>query len=241
MCNHCLLCTISEYDEYFHHTSRVELNASIDVCLVNNQHTASTTHHWQSPRWTHSRDLFWPFVHWGHWMKGPCWGCSDGKFAPTALSVFIPVMLQQQSSHYQSTSCRQYGFSYLFGQPAYLNSFLQSAAQPRSAQNIFFNQHPIVHFRPMSHGDTSQAGAFSLPYPPSPALILPFLSSLWKEGIWHSGYQLPAQSQPRPQAQTPDIPAALNAKLRGKKPSRVGDTVHVSPALSYPTMPFCLE
>lgn len=90
----------------------------------------------------------------------------------------------------------------------------RSLARPR---NIFFNQHPIVRFSPMSHGNTSQARDFPSPYPPSPALILPFHPSQWKEGVWLSGYQLLARSQPRPKARASAVPVALNVKLRGIK------------------------
>lgn len=152
-----------------------------------------------------------------------CWGCRTAKSLQLALIVVIPVIVQEQSSQYLSfpeLQTIQLFLSLWTTCPPAL-SLLQSAAQPSSAQNIFFNQHPIVGFSPMSRGDISQAGAFPPPYPPSLALILPLHPSLWKEGVWHWGYQLPARSQPRPKAQTSDIPTALNTKntkLRGKKP-----------------------
>lgn len=88
----------------------------------------------------------------------------------------------------------------------------RSPAKPSSAQNRFSNQHLIVDFSPVSGSDISQA-QLSSAYPPSPAPVPPFLQSLWKEQVWHSGYQLPAPSQLYPKPPNLQQPSGSEYKV----------------------------
>lgn len=85
--------------------------------------------------------------------------------------------------------------------PAKRRTAQRGPARPRID---FLINTPLWASAPCLVRDISQVGAFSPPHPPPPSsLILPFHQILWKEGVWHSGYQLPAQS--RPPAQSPNL------------------------------------
>lgn len=190
----------------------------IDACLVYNQQPSWTQRKPPTPKHTHTR---------------PRYAKKKSLQLQELIVVVLPIV-QQLSLYYLSSSNRA----------AHNTVFLSLRTTcPPAAENIFFNQHAIVGFSLVSRRWYISGLVHLLP------ALIPLLSTQAheKKGVWHSGYQLPARSQP--QAQSPEnLPTSLPLWIlkilsweRGKNCQDGRLQYMFSPALSYPTMPLCLE